>query len=32
MHMLEVFKFEFVACLNWNSKDKIKIKGKQNSE
>jgi hypothetical protein len=32
MHMLEVFKFEFVAWLNLNSKEKIKIKGKQNPE
>jgi hypothetical protein len=32
MHMLELFQFEFIACLNLNSKDKIKRKGKDNSE
>ena len=29
MHMLEMSKFEFVACLNLNSKEKLKRKGKQ---
>jgi hypothetical protein len=27
MHMFGIFKFEFVACLNLNPKDKIKEKG-----
>jgi hypothetical protein len=28
MHMLEMFKFEFVAWLNLNSKEKIKKENK----
>jgi hypothetical protein len=32
MHMFEIFKFEFMACLNLNQKEKIKRKGKQNFE
>jgi hypothetical protein len=30
MHMFQIFKFEFVAWLDLNSKQKIKIKGYQN--
>jgi hypothetical protein len=30
--MFETFKFEFVACLDMNSKEKIKRKGIENSE
>jgi hypothetical protein len=32
MHILEMFKFEFVAWLDLNSKEKIKEKGIVNSE
>jgi hypothetical protein len=32
MHLLEMFKFEFVACLYLNSKEKIKRKEIRNSE
>jgi hypothetical protein len=32
MHMLEMFKFEFVAWLDLNSKEKIKEKGIRDSE
>jgi hypothetical protein len=32
MHMLGIFKFEFAAWLDLNSKEKIKRKGNKNSE
>jgi hypothetical protein len=32
MHMLEMFKFEFVTWLGLNSKEKIKEKGIRDSE
>jgi hypothetical protein len=32
MHRFEIFKFEFVVCLDLNSKEKIKRKGIRNLE